>query len=167
MADLTEPLERLERQFVAEADAATDERQLDAVRVRYLGRQGEVTQLRRTVGTLPPERRRDAGKAINDVVAAMERHLEDASAALRARAFDTDLAHAIDVTFPAPAPRLGSIHPVRHIIELICDYFMRRGFAVVLGPEAEPEYYNFDALNIPGDHPARENFDSFWLSDSV
>ncbi|HXO16747.1 MAG TPA: phenylalanine--tRNA ligase subunit alpha, partial [Candidatus Dormibacteraeota bacterium] len=64
-------------------------------------------------------------------------------------------------------PATGSIHPVRRVIADSCEYFKRHGFAVVIGPEAEPDYYNFDALNIPSDHPAREGFDSFWLTDSL
>ncbi len=167
MTDLAQTLEQLRERFDAHVGGAVDERQLDTVRVRYLGRQGEVTALRRTIGTLPPDRRAGAGKAINDAVEAMEERLAAASAALQSRAFETELERSIDVTFPATPPRLASIHPVRRIIERICDYFMRHGFAVVLGPEAEPEYYNFDALNIPADHPARESFDSFWLSDTV
>ncbi|MBV9233279.1 MAG: phenylalanine--tRNA ligase subunit alpha [Candidatus Eremiobacteraeota bacterium] len=158
---------RLQERFAAAAAAVTGERELEALRVHYLGRNGEVTQLRRTIGTLPPDERREAGKAINDVVADMEALLEDAAGALRSRALETELAQSIDVTFPAPSCGLGSIHPVRRIIERTCDYFTRHGFAVVLGPEAEPEYYNFDALNIPDDHPARENFDSFWLNGGI
>jgi phenylalanyl-tRNA synthetase alpha chain len=101
------------------------------------------------------------------VVAAMESQLRAAQAASESNAVDADLATSIDVTFPAIAPTRGSIHPVRRIIEESCDYFTRHGFAVVIGPEAEPDYYNFDALNIPSDHPSRESFDSFWLTDSV
>ena len=167
MSDLTESLERLRQRFSAQTEGAIDERELDGLRVRYLGRQGEVTQLRRGIGTLPPDERKGAGKAINDVVAEMERRLDEALGALQARGFETELASSIDVTFPARKARLGSVHPVRRIIERTCDYFMQHGFAVVLGPEAEPEYYNFDALNIPADHPARESFDSFWLGDGV
>jgi phenylalanyl-tRNA synthetase alpha chain len=137
------------------------------VRISYLGRNGEVTAVRRTIGTLPPAERPRAGKAINDAVAAMEARLQTAQAALESSAVGAELAASIDPTFPAIAPQVGSIHPVRRIIEESCDYFMRRGFAVVVGPEAEPDYYNFDALNIPSDHPARESFDSFWLTDGV
>lgn len=97
----------------------------------------------------------------------MEERVEAARSALNAQALDAELAVSIDVTFPAIAPQTGSIHPVRRIIEQSCAYFMRHGFAVVVGPEAEPDYYNFDALNIPSDHPARESFDSFWLTDTL
>jgi phenylalanyl-tRNA synthetase alpha chain len=167
MTDLTQLLADLLQRFASDADAAGSTHALESVRIAYLGRNGEVTKVRRTIGTLPPAERPGAGKAINDAVAAMESRLEAAQAALESSAVDAELATSIDVTFPAIAPQVGSIHPVRRIIEESCDYFMRHGFAVVVGPEAEPDYYNFDALNIPSDHPARESFDSFWLTDGV
>ncbi|MGA7354067.1 MAG: phenylalanine--tRNA ligase subunit alpha [Candidatus Cybelea sp.] len=167
MTELAEQLRELQEQFVTETERANDEQALESVRVSYLGRQGEVTKVRRTIGRLPPAARPDAGKAINDAVAVMERRLEERQAELASRTFESELAASIDVTFPSIAPDVGSIHPVRRIITESCAYFTRHGFAVVVGPEAEPDYYNFDALNIPSDHPARENFDSFWLSDSL
>src|SRR6516165_5128555 len=165
--DLTEQLADLTRRFASAVDAVESTRELDQVRVAYLGRSGEVTKIRRTIGTLPADARRDAGKTINNAVAAMETRLQAATAALESRRFEAELAASIDVTFPAIPAAVGSIHPVRRIIEQSCDYFMRHGFAVVVGPEAEPDYYNFDALNIPSDHPARESFDSFWLNETL
>jgi len=164
---LTENLADLQQRLNDAIGAAADEQALESVRVAFLGRSGDVTKVRRSIGTLPASERRDAGKAINDAVAAMEARLDEAHAALQARAFESELAASIDVSFPAIPPKLGSIHPVRRIIEQSCAYFAAHGFAVVVGPEAEPDYYNFDALNIPSDHPARESFDSFWLSDTM
>ena len=164
---LPKTLDELRRRFETAANAAADEQALELVRVAFLGRNGEVTKVRRSIGTLPGAQRPYAGKAINDAVAAMEAHLEGVRADLETRTFESELAVSIDVTFPAIPPLRGSIHPVRRIINDSCAYFARHGFAVVVGPEAEPDYYNFDALNIPSDHPARENFDSFWLTDSV
>jgi len=167
MTELAEELHRLRDRFDATADDAGDEEALENVRIAYLGRNGEVTKVRRSIGTLPANERPEAGKAINDAVSAMEARLKELRARLEARAFESDLAASIDVTFPGTASGLGSIHPVRRIVAQSCAYFTRHGFAVVVGPEAEPDYYNFDALNIPSDHPARESFDSFWLTDTV
>ncbi|HEV3152248.1 MAG TPA: phenylalanine--tRNA ligase subunit alpha, partial [Candidatus Baltobacteraceae bacterium] len=97
----------------------------------------------------------------------MESALDGAQARLDNAAFAAQLETKIDVTFPSIAPQIGSLHPVRRVTEDLCAYFQRHGFAVVLGPEIEPEYYNFDALNIPPDHPAREGFDSFFLTDTL
>jgi phenylalanyl-tRNA synthetase alpha chain len=167
LSELAGKLEDLERRFSDDAAQAGDERQLDAVRVAYLGRSGEVTTLRRTIGQLPPAERPDAGKVINAAVERMEQQLERATAHLENRAFEADLAQEIDVTFPSISPELGSIHPVRRVLRDASAYFERHGFAVVLGPEVEPDYYNFDALNIPPTHPAREGFDSFFITDTL
>ncbi len=87
--------------------------------------------------------------------------------ALDAERLERELAASIDVTFPAICPRTGSLHPIRRTLEDACGYFERLGYAVVLGNEIETEYYNFDALNIPADHPAREGLDSFYLRPGV
>ncbi|HEY6485899.1 MAG TPA: phenylalanine--tRNA ligase subunit alpha [Candidatus Cybelea sp.] len=167
MTELQNQLQDVQQRFADAVEAANDGQALENVRVAYLGRSGEVTMLRRGIGKLAPPQRRDAGMIINDAVAAMELALRAAGERLEDRRFESDLAISIDVSFPAIAQPGGSIHPVRRIIEQSCAYFVRHGFAVVIGPEAEPDYYNFDALNIPADHPAREGFDSFWLTDKV
>jgi phenylalanyl-tRNA synthetase alpha chain len=167
MSELTAKLDDLHRRFEAALTAVSDERALEEARVVYLGRSGEVTLLRRAIGTLPAAERPAAGKTINDVVATMEAALAQAQTRLQERAFESELAERVDVTFPAIAPLQGAIHPIRRITEDACAYFAHHGFAVVLGPEVEPDYYNFDALNIPADHPAREGFDSFWLTQAL
>jgi phenylalanyl-tRNA synthetase alpha chain len=143
---------------------AGDDASLEAVRVRFLGRSGEITSVRRSIGTLPPAERPEAGKTINAAVAELEAAVDAAVRALATRALEAELAHTIDVTFPGTTAATGSLHPIRRAMEDACAYFERRGFAVVLGNEIETDYYNFDALNIPPDHPAREGLDSFYLS---
>ncbi|MFY9718056.1 MAG: phenylalanine--tRNA ligase subunit alpha [Candidatus Cybelea sp.] len=167
MTELANRLDDVQHRFASAVDCAAGEDGLESVRVAYLGRNGEVTAVRRAIGTLPAAERPEAGRIINDAVAAMELRLVEAHDELEARRFDAELSTSIDVTFPSIRASVGSIHPVRQIVEDCCAYFVRHGFAVVIGPEAEPDYYNFDALNIPGDHPAREGFDSFWLSDTM
>ncbi len=147
----------------AALDAATDQNALEAARLAFLGRSGEITQVRRAIGTLPPAERPDAGKAINAAASELEALVDARAQALAMRALEEQLSTAIDVTFPATRPATGSLHPIRRAMEDACGYFERRGFAVVLGNEIETEYYNFDALNIPRDHPAREGLDSFYL----
>jgi phenylalanyl-tRNA synthetase alpha chain len=164
---LDDQLKELRARFDAALAAGTDAKTLDAVRVTFLGRSGEITALRRGIGKLPPAERPGAGKIINEAVEAMEAALEQAQSHLASRLFAAELSNRIDVTFPSIAPQAGSIHPIRRVLEDACRYFAQHGFAVVLGPEIEPEYYNFDALNIPPDHPAREGFDSFFLTDNL
>jgi phenylalanyl-tRNA synthetase alpha chain len=167
MSELDKQIEGLREKFDGELEKAHDAKALETLRVRFLGRSGEVTLLRRGIGRLPVEERPTAGKVINEAVDTMEAALQQAEAAVESRAFESELGQKIDVTMPSAAPSIGSIHPNRRIIHDICRFFQNHGFAVVLGPEIEPEYYNFDALNIPADHPAREGFDSFFLTDNL
>jgi phenylalanyl-tRNA synthetase alpha chain len=167
MSELDTQLQALRGRFDAALAQASEAKALDDVRVAFLGRSGEVTVLRRGIGQLPPAERPGAGKVINDAVESMESALQTAAASLESREFEAALSQRIDVTFPAPASGIGSIHPLRRIIDDVARFFRSHGFAVVLGPEIEPEYYNFDALNIPPDHPAREGFDSFFLSGDL
>ena len=167
MGDLEQQLQQMRARFDEALASAQEGKAIDAVRVTFLGRNGEVTKVRRTIGSLPADERPNAGRVINDAVASMEAALDRALRQSEAQAFDSALQQSIDVTFPAHKPSVGSIHPIRRVMDDIASYFRRHGFAIVLGPEAEPDYYNFDALNIPTDHPAREGFDSFYLSDNV
>jgi phenylalanyl-tRNA synthetase alpha chain len=160
-------LQALGARLEAALSDVQDAEGLEALRVRFLGRSGEITALRRGIGGLPPGERPEAGKVINEAVTAWEALVETKAAALQRRSLDALLEVAIDVTFPAPPARTGSLHPLRRALEDACGYFERRGFAVVLGPEIETEYYNFDALNIPPDHPAREGLDSFYFKNGL
>ena len=160
---LTDSLDALGVRLRAALADANDQAALEGVRVRFLGRSGEITAVRRAIGTLPAAERPGAGKTINEAVAGFEAELDARARELDARALEGQLAVAIDVTFPGNAAPGGSLHPIRRAMEDACGYFERRGFAVVLGNEIETEYYNFDALNIPPDHPAREGLDSFYL----
>ncbi len=164
---LNDELDALTERLTLALEQAGDANALDDVRVKYLGRSGEITLVRRTIGTLPPPQRPEAGKIINAAVADLEALVDGRVRALAMRAIEAELDESIDVTFPGIAPLVGSLHPVRRAIEDACDYFERRGFAVVLGNEIETEYFNFDALNIPPDHPAREGLDSFYLRAGI
>ena len=140
--------------------------ELEAVRVDALGRKGSLSQFSKDFGKLTPEERAAAGKALNAAKQELEAALEG-----RKQAFEQDAERQrlgtewIDFTLPAPGPRRGSLHPVTRIQNEIEDLFTSLGFAVLSGPEVETEYYNFDALNIPPEHPARDMQDTFWLAD--
>lgn len=163
MDSLESTLAALAARFDAAVANASDARALDDVRVAFLGRSGEVTTVRRGIGALPPAERPNAGKVINAAVEAMEAKLRDALARVEAAALERSLDDTIDVTFPGPPANIGAVHPVRRVAADVARYFTRHGFAVVLGPEIETDANNFDALNIPPDHPAREGLDSFYL----
>jgi len=163
MNSLEENLASLTARFDAAVTNAADAHALDEVRVAFLGRSGEVTGVRRGIGALPPAERPNAGKVINAAVEALEAKLAEAITRVERAALERSLDDTIDVTFPGPPANIGAIHPVRRVGLEVARYFTRHGFAVVLGPEIETDANNFDALNIPPDHPAREGLDSFYL----
>src|ERR1700691_5171931 len=146
--------------------AAGSPQELESVRVDALGRKGSLAQISKEMGKVAPEERAYIGKLLNAAKQELEAALESrqqhfAEAALRAR-LDAEW---VDLTLPAPGPRMGHPPPITQIQTEIEDLFVSLGFAVLDGPEVETEYYNFDALNIPADHPARDMQDTFWLTD--
>ena len=160
---LSEQLQAIGERLEAALAEVTSHAMLEDVRVRFLGRSGEITTVRRSIGALPPAERPGAGKVVNDATNGFEATLERKRVELESRALEERLNAAIDVTFPGVHPRTGALHPVRQTMDDIVSYFERRGFAIATGPEIESEYNNFDALNIPPEHPAREGLDSFYL----
>ncbi|MSQ27637.1 MAG: phenylalanine--tRNA ligase subunit alpha [Dehalococcoidia bacterium] len=145
--------------------AAADEAALEAWRVAYLGRSGRVTQILRSLAGLPPEERRAAGAAANQAKTSLEAALAAREAAVRGASLERALEQGrIDVTLPGRPYGLGRLHPTTQMVREICDAFAGMGFAVVEGPEVEWDYYNFEALNIPKDHPARDMWDTIWVS---
>ncbi len=156
-------LEAGARERIAAASSAD---QLEAVRVEVLGRKGKLAEISRQLGKLAPEERARIGKLLNATKETLEGALDARKAefdheALRAR-LDREW---LDLTLPAPGPRPGALHPVTQVQMEIEDLFTSMGFAVLSGPEVETEWNNFDALNIPPEHPARDMQDTFWLTD--
>ena len=161
---LDQSIEDLKSRSLARIAAAANAAELEAVRVDALGRKGGFGQFGKEMGKLAPEERARIGKALNGAREAVEaafgvREREFAEAALRAR-LESEW---VDVTLPAPGPRRGHLHPITRIQRELEDLFVSMGFTVLDGPEVETEHYNFDALNIPADHPARDMQDTFWL----
>ena len=137
---------------------------LEAWRIAFLGRRGHLTGLLRAVGSLPPDQRRAAGEAANRAKSDLESALAEREHALVVGdGFKAAQDGAIDVTLPGwPAP-VGGLHPTTLIVREICDAFISMGFQVVEGPEVEWDHYNFEMLNIPKDHPARDMWNTLWL----
>jgi phenylalanyl-tRNA synthetase alpha chain len=143
--------------------AATLE-ELEAVRVEVLGRKGVLANVSKEMGKLPPEERARLGKELNTAKQTLESAFEARKNEFEGAALAKRLdAEWLDLTLPASGIKPGSLHPVTQIQQEIEDLFRSLGFTVLDGPEVETEYYNFDALNIPADHPARDMQDTFWL----
>src|SRR5579863_485383 len=139
---------------------------IENVRVEVLGRKGVLAQFSKDMGKLAPEERARAGKLLNAAKQSLEEAFEFRKKEFDAAALSSRLdAEWIDLTLPAPGPRPGSLHPITQIQLEIEDLFVSLGFMVLDGPEVETEYHNFDALNIPAEHPARDAQDTFWLTD--
>lgn len=137
---------------------------LEAARVEYLGRKGALANLSKDMAKVPPAQKAEIGKLLNRVKSALEAAYESRKAAFDKAALDARLeAEWFDLTAPAPGPRPGKLHPLTQIQRELEDYFTALGFAVMDGPEVETEWYNFDALNIPATHPARDAQDTFWM----
>jgi phenylalanyl-tRNA synthetase alpha chain len=146
-------------------DARTPD-ELETARVEALGRKGVLAGVSKEFGRLTPEERARIGKLLNAVKQELEEAFESKKTAFSAAALNARLeSEWVDLTLPAPPPRTGSLHPVTIIQSEIENLFVSMGFAVLDGPEVETEYNNFDALNIPPDHPARDMQDTFWLTD--
>src|SRR3989304_5246342 len=161
-------LKALEASALPAIDGAGDAEALEQIRIRILGRKGELTEILRGLGALPPEIRRAVGQQANALKARIEAALEARQQTLRAVLLD-DLAvrEAIDITLPGrPVPQ-GSLHPITATLYEIVEIFQHLGFSVAEGPEVELDYYNFEALNIPKDHPARDIPGTLYITDAI
>ena len=150
------------------AALAAPEADLEALRIRYLGKKGELTAVLRGMGKLSAEERPVIGQIANEVREAIENELtaraqEQKTAALAARL----AAEKLDVTVPGTVPEIGHIHPLDRVQRDMEEIFIGMGFDIVEGPEVEYDYYNFQALNIPPDHPARDTQDTFYITDNI
>ena len=148
-------------------DAASSKPELDDIYRSFLGKKGEVNLLLKSLGSLPQDKRKDAGLLLNKLKEELESLYTSSSQTLIARTNSERLAkESVDVTLPGFQSYKGSLHPVSQTIKEISDFFERMGFDIETGPEAEIDYYNFEALNVPEDHPAKDMHDTFYLSNS-
>jgi phenylalanyl-tRNA synthetase alpha chain len=158
-------LDALEKEAVGAIGAAGDAKALQALRVRYLGRKSSLITALRSLGKLAADERAEAGRKTNDVKQAIEAALDERAVALT-KTRESSLADEwLDLTLPAKRPRRGHLHPITQVEAELDHLFRGMGFRVVEGPWVEDEWHNFDALNMPDWHPARDAWDTFWLTD--
>jgi len=161
-------LEELQRQAESELEKSNTEEELLAVKTKYLGRKGILTKLLRGLGSIEPEERPQVGNRCNEIKTTLTAAIENALKARTAlKKGEVLLRDRIDVTLPGRKVRFGKEHPVSLVCKDICDIFAGLGFSAVQGPEIELDYYNFEALNIPKDHPARDMQDTFYIEDNI
>ncbi len=160
-----ENLEQLVQDGLSAVEAADNLQALDQIRVEYLGKKGSITQQAKTLGKLSAEERPAAGQKINEAKGQVEQAINARRADLEKAAIEAKLAsESIDVTLPGRGQDLGGLHPVTRTLQRIEEIFARAGYSVEQGPEIEDDYHNFEALNIPGHHPARAMHDTFYFN---
>ncbi|MCP8967401.1 phenylalanine--tRNA ligase subunit alpha [Ectobacillus ponti] len=161
-------LQELQQEALAKIEAASELKELNDVRVAYLGKKGPITEVLRGMGQLSAEERPRMGALVNEVREAIQSRLEEKVAQLEQAVIEQKLAaETIDVTLPGRPVQTGSHHPLTAVIEEIEDLFIGMGYEIAEGPEVEKDYYNFEALNLPKGHPARDMQDSFYITDEV
>lgn len=158
-------IEHIKAEALAELQDALDPDGIKSISVRYLGRKGIITRYLRNISSLPAAERPFAGKRANEVKTELDAAFKGALEKLASDARGTD--DWIDVSLPGRTPPRGFLHPLTQITRDICDIFTRMGFNIAEGPEVESDYYNFEALNIPKNHPARDMQDTFYVSDAI
>ena len=163
---MKEQLEAIRKGALESIGAAQDTAGLDALRVKYLGKKGELTAVLKQMGKLPAELRPVMGQLANDVRASLEKALEAHSAILSRKALEARLdAEALDVTIPGKKPPMGHKHPMYAVLDEMKEIFLNMGFEIMDGPEIEQADYNFTKLNAPENHPSRDWTDTFYLKE--
>ncbi len=163
---MSQELENLLNQAAQSIAASSDLASLDAIRVSYLGKKGEITARLKSLGQLPAEQRPAAGQAINDIKVKIQTLIEDRKTNLSKQAIADNLKQdTVDVTLPGRRVKAGGLHPVTLTMNRIQKMFGKLGFDVVEGPEVEDDFHNFEALNIPAHHPARAMHDTFYFDE--
>ena len=164
---MEQELQRIKEEALSAIKSASDEQALQDVRVKYLGKKGEVTALLKGLGKLSPEERPKMGALVNAVRQALEEEIDALKTSMEVAAMNARLEEEkIDITLPGRAPKTGHIHPLTTVNEMIEDFFMKMGYTVEEGPEIEQDHFNFECLNLPKDHPARDMQDSFYITEN-
>ncbi|MBQ2989775.1 MAG: phenylalanine--tRNA ligase subunit alpha [Clostridia bacterium] len=165
---MQEQLRKIQEEAAAQLQLVRDKAGLDELKLKLMGKKGELTLLRRSMGKIPAEERPKAGQMINEVVAALTAQMDALDAQLKKQEQEKKLAReAIDVTEPRAHTAIGTVHPISLVQDQMLNVFTSMGFDVVEGPEVEFDLYNFELMNIPKNHPARDAQDTFYIEDNI
>jgi len=162
-------VKEIQEQLIQELEAAGTPQEVDAVRVRFLGKKGVITTLRKKTDfrAMSPDERKAFGQQFNQLKGDAEARVAEANERVKKAAAGAGPGGGIDLSLPGTSQRLGSLHPITLVQMELEQIFNGMGFMTLTGPEVEREHYNFDALNIPGDHPARDMQDTYWLDNGM
>ncbi len=165
---MKEKLEQILKNAQSEIEKCDDVKSLDEVRVKYLGKQGELTSILRNMKEIPPEERKMVGMLANSVREQVEKALGDKNSMLEEEALAESMEkEKIDITMPGIGVKRGALHPLTRFNNKFMDICVEMGFTVIQGPEIDTDYYNFEALNVPKNHPARDMQDSLYITDNI
>ncbi len=165
---MQEQLNQIQCDAIEEIKSSTSSQGIEEIRVKYLGKKGLLTGILRGMGKLSKEERPVVGKVANEVREAIEKELEIALSTIKNKEKNERLQNEIiDITMPGSMPRRGGLHPINTVLDEIKEIFFGMGFEITDGPEVEKDYYNFEALNIPKNHPARDEQDTFYINENV
>ncbi|NLL31269.1 MAG: phenylalanine--tRNA ligase subunit alpha [Clostridiales bacterium] len=165
---MQEKLMEIKENALKSLEEANSTSSLDEVRVKYLGKKGELTTILRSMGGLSKEERPIVGKLVNEIKAELEAKIEEVAKAIKEKEREAKLAsEVIDISLPGRKKVIGKRHPLELTLKSMEDIFISMGFTVEEGPEVELDYYNFEALNIPKNHPARSEQDTFYINDDI
>lgn len=165
---MKETLEKIKLQSVKELESVQSQKQLEELRIKYLGKKGELTQVLRGMGGLTPEERPVIGQLANEIRDYINEKIEETAYCLKRKDLEARLgSEFIDVTMPSKRKALGNKHPLTKVLDEINEIFIGMGFSIVEGPEVEKAYYNFDALNHSKYHPARDMQDTFYVTEEI
>ncbi|MFQ5951966.1 MAG: phenylalanine--tRNA ligase subunit alpha [Candidatus Omnitrophota bacterium] len=160
--DVLKKLETIEKEFADALAGCKDVQEAEDVRIKYLGRKGVLTEILRSLPELSPDQKKEVGKRANILKNEFETRIDEEKESLEVREAEKE-SRKLDVTLPGVGQKPGSIHPLTKTMARINDIFVSLGFSIEEGPEIETEFYNFEALNIPLDHPSRDAFDTFYI----
>lgn len=165
---MKQQLEAIRKMAEEAIQNAIDQSEIEALRVKYLGKKGELTAILKQMGSLYPEERPAMGQLVNLAKQAVENLIAEKQAKLKAMAQQEKLKkETIDITLPAKVKKTGKLHPLNTVLDDMINIFTSMGFDVVDGPEVETDHYNFECLNVPADHPARDMQDTFYLAENL
>lgn len=165
---MKDQLLRIRQEAAEQIKKALTIEELEAARVKFLGKKGSLTSILRSMGTLPGDERPIVGKMANEVRSDIEKLLESTLEKLKSKDKDERLKNeVIDISIPGRVKNRGAKHPLTIVLDEVKDIFSGMGFSIVEGPEIELDHYNFEAMNIPKDHPARDVQDTFYINDDV
>lgn len=165
---MKEKLEQIKNAALSAIESAKADKDLEDLRIRFLGKKGEITSILKMMGGLSPEERPSMGQLANDVRSIIETKLEESKKAVKEKELEAKLLlEKVDVTIDGERKELGKFHPLTQTLNKLESIFEGLGFTVVEGPEIETDYYNFEALNVPKDHPARDMQDTFYLGENL